>query len=152
MHILVIIANFNFKNAVILYTHSHTHTLVCVCVCVCVCVWVREREIEPIIISKNIWIQNSAESTKRKIKLVWIIIKQGWTHKQCSFIDSCTWMSLCWLITKDLLTLALCGHKIQSRGYTPGVIDDRNGGKESQRSLCCQHNLIRMRYIYFCYY
>ena len=39
--------------------------------------------------------------------------KQGRTHKQHSFMDSCTQTYQCWLSNKDLLRSALYGHRMQ---------------------------------------
>ena len=39
--------------------------------------------------------------------------EQGQNHKWCSLMASCPWTCQCWPISKDLVTSALYGHRMQ---------------------------------------
>ena len=51
-------------------------------------------------------------------------------------MDSYTWTHQCWLTNKDLYTLTLYKHLMQSKKNLPEVMDDRDGWQEKIKELC----------------
>ena len=62
-----------------------------------------------------------------------LLEKQGWTHKQSSLMNSCTWKCQCWPTSKDLHQL--CADTRCNLEDLPGVMDDRDGWQERAREL-----------------
>ena len=90
--------------------------------------------------------QNHPNDTNKTCKP--LLKKQRQTKDWHFSMDSCSWICLCWPTSKDVHEI--CVDTECSLEDLAAVMDDRDGWweKESQRTLCCQHNLIMMIYIY----
>ena len=76
-----------------------------------------------------------------------LLEKKRWTHKWHSFMDSYTWIHLCWLTNK--ISDQLCVDTGSSLEDLPGIMNDRDGWQERGRKLCAvSTTLMMMMYSY----